>query len=147
MNSQPLSIGQALNFAGSTFKKRYRLFIAILLTFFGAWIVLEIVVIAGQRLGIGLWITAHVAFLLFFAGLEAGFLQLCNALYDGGEPTFADTFKHLDVGPKFLAGQLIYLLIVVVGLALLIIPGLYLAARYALFGFCLAVEKAGVRHS
>src|SRR5690348_2514010 len=125
MGSQSLSISQAINFAWHTFKKRYRLFIAILLTFFGAWVILEVIVIAGQQLGIGLWITAHVAFLLFFAGLEAGFLQLCNALYDGGEPTFADTFRHLDLGPKFLAGQLIYGLIVLVGLVLLIIPGLY----------------------
>lgn len=147
MKTHPLSIRQAISFAWSSFKKRYRLFTTILLTIFGAWVVLEIVVIAGQRLGIWLWIAAHLAFLIFFAGIEVGFLQICNTLYDGGEPTFADTFKCLDLGPKFLVCQIIYFLIVVIGLALLIIPGLYLGARYALFSFCLATGETDLVRS
>lgn len=147
MKRPPLSIRQAISFAWSSFKKRYGLFTAILLTIFGAWVVLEIVVIAGQRFGFWLWLAAHLAFLFFFAGVEVGFIQICNALYDGGEPTFADIFKRLDLGPKFLVAQIIYLLIVVVGLALLIIPGLYFSVRYALFGFCLATGEADLVRS
>lgn len=133
----PLSIGQAFNFAWPIFKKRLGLFAAVLLTIFGAWVALEIVVIAGQRLGIVLWAAAHLAFLVFVAGLEVGFIQICLALREGREPTFADIFAHLALGPKFLAGQILYLLIVVIGLLLLVVPGVYFSVRYALFGFCM----------
>ena len=147
MKRHPISVGQAVNFAWPTFKKRYGLFTAILLTIFGAWVALEIVVIAGQRFGTLVWAAAHLAFLIFFAGIEVGFLQICLALYDGGEPTFADTFRRLAWGPKFLAGQMLYLLMVVVGLVLFVVPGLYLGVRYALFGFCMVTCEADLIHS
>lgn len=141
MKRMSLSIRQAFNFAWPIFKKRFGLFTAVLLTIFGAWVALEIVVIAGQRFGILLWAAAHLAFLVFVAGLEVGFLQICLALGDGREPTFADTFTHLALGPKFLAGQILYLFMVVIGLLLLIVPGVYFSLRYALFGFCMAAGE------
>lgn len=140
----PLSIRQAFNFAWPIFKKRFGLFTAVLLTIFGAWAALEIVVIAGQRFGIVLWAAAHLAFLVFVAGLEVGFLQICLALCDGREPTFADVFTHLALGPKFLAGQILYLLVVVIGLLLLVVPGVYFSVRYALFGFCMAASETNL---
>jgi uncharacterized membrane protein len=137
----PISLRQAFNFAWPILKKRFGLFAAVLLTIFGAWAALEIIVIAGQRFGILLWAAAHLAFLIFAAGVELGLLQVCLALYKGGEPTFAAIFAKLSAGPKFLTGQILYLLMVLVGLALLAVPGVYLGARYALFGFCMAAGE------
>jgi hypothetical protein len=134
--NRPISIRHAFDFAWPIFKKRFGLLTAVLLTILGAWIVLEIVVIAGQRFGILLWTVMHLAFLIFAAGVELGLLQICRALSDGKVPVFADTFAHLPLGPKFLAAQILYLLIVVIGLLLLVVPGVYLGVRYALFGFC-----------
>jgi hypothetical protein len=128
----------AFDFAWPTFKKHFGLLTAVLLTTLAAWVVLEIVVIAGQRFGIVLWAVMHLAFLIFLAGVELGLLQVCRALRDGKVPAFADTFAHLSLGPKFLAAQILYLLLVVIGLLLLIVPGVYLGVRYALFGFCFA---------
>jgi hypothetical protein len=147
VNRNPISISQAVIFAWPAFKKRYVLFATVLLTIFGAWAALEIVVIAGQRFGILLWAVAHLAFLIFFAGIEVGFLQICLALYDGRDPTFADAFMHIALGPKLLAGQMLYLLMVAVGLVLLVVPGVYLGVRYALFGFCMAAGDANLIRS
>jgi len=135
---RPISMRHAFDFAWPTLEKRFGLFTAVLLTILAAWVVLEIVVIAGQRFGIVLWAVMHLAFLIFFAGAELGFLQICRALRDGKDPAFADTFAYLPLGPKFLAAQILYLLLVVIGLLLLVVPGVYLSARYALFGFCFA---------
>jgi hypothetical protein len=143
----PISIRQAFNFAWPIFNKRFSLFTAVLLTVFGAWVALEIIVITGQRFGILLWAGAHLAFLIFVAGIEVGFLQICFALHDGGEPTFADIFRHLALAPKFLAGQVLYLLMVVLGLLLLVVPGVYLSVRYALFGFCMVAGKSNLMRS
>lgn len=147
MKCNPISLRQAFNFAWPIFRRRCGLFTAVLLTIFGAWAALEIVVIASQRFGILLWVVMHLAFLIFVAGIEVGFLQICFSLYDGREPTFADIFTHLALGPKFLAGQMIYLLIVVIGLLLLVLPGLYLSVRYSLFGFCMVAGGTNLRDS
>ncbi len=136
MGTPTLSVNEALRFAWSTFKKRWTLFSAILLTMFGAWVILELVVFAGQRYGIVLWTAAHVAFLITFAGMEAGLPQICLALYDGKEPRFIDAVTQLSLGPKFLVGQVLHILGTVAGLALLVIPGIYFGVRYSLFGFC-----------
>src|SRR6266851_4866425 len=85
-----------------------------------------------------LWAIMHLAFLIFVAGVELGLLQICRALRDGKVPTFADTFARLPLGTKFLAAQILYLLMVVIGLLLLVVPGVYLGVRCALFGFCFA---------
>jgi len=142
-----ISIRQAFKIASPILKKRFGLFTAVLLTLFGAWVALEIVVIAGQRFGILLWAAVHVAFLIFAAGVEVGFLQICLALCDGAKPTYADAFTQLTLGPKFLAGQILYLLMVALGLLLLVVPGVYLSVRYALFGFCMAAGKTDLMRS
>src|SRR5215467_393510 len=144
---RPISVGQAVSFAKSTFKKECALFSAVLLIIFVAWIGLEGIVIAGQGLGILLWTAAHLAFLLFFASLEIGFLQICLGLYDGRKPKIANAFVPWSLGLEFLAGQVLYLIIVVIGTLLLIVPGVYLGVRYALFGLCLADSRAGLVHS
>lgn len=138
MKGDSLSIRQAFNFAWPIFKRRFGLFTSLLITLFGAWLILEIVVIAGQRFGVLLWAVAHLVFLIFAGVVEVGFLRICLALSNGREPQFADAFAHLNLGLKFLAGQILYTLMVVGGLMLLVVPGVYLAVRYALFGFCLA---------
>ncbi len=143
MNRSQLSTGQALAWAWPIFRRLSGLFAAVLLTVAGAWAALEVAVIAGQRLGAWWWAAAHLAFLVFFAGVEAGLLRIGLVLYDGGEPSFADAFGRLALGPKLLAGQVIYLLLVAVGLALLVVPGIYLGVRYALFGFCLVASGSG----
>jgi uncharacterized membrane protein len=53
----------------------------------------------------------------------------------------------LALGPKFLAGQILYLLAVVIGLLLLVIPGVFLGVRYALFGFCMAAGETNLVRS
>lgn len=141
MEHNPISVSQAIHFAWITFQKCYGLFSAVLLTTFAAWVVLEVVVITGQQFGILLWSGAHLAFLLFFASVEIGFLQMCLGLYDGKEPKFADTFAHWSLGLKFLAGQIFFLLLALMGLLFLIVPGVYFGVRYALFGFCMAAGE------
>jgi hypothetical protein len=110
----------------------------------GAWGVLEVVVFTTQRLGIIAWAFAHIAFLLCFAGMEVGLLRVSLALQDGTNPSFADAFKHFKLGAGFLAGQLLYMAMVLAGLVPLIIPGVLIAARFALFGFQDAAGERGV---
>jgi hypothetical protein len=143
----PISLRQAFKLAWPILKERFGLFAAVLLTIFGAWVALEVVVVAGQRFGILLWAVAHAAFLIFAAGIEVGLLAMGLALHDGRAPTFRDAFAHLALGPRFLAAQILYLLMVVIGLAVLVAPGICLGVRYTLFGFCMADGEANLIRS
>lgn len=134
-----ISIRTAVSFAWPTFKIHWRLFLGIMFLVLLAWAALEVVVITGQRFGILLWIAAHLAFLIFFAHLEAGLLRVCLLLRDNGEPAFADAFAvPLWLSTNFLVAEVLYLLIFAIGLALLIVPGIYFGARYAFFCYSLA---------
>jgi len=138
MKSELISVRRALAFAWPAFKNHRRIFLAIILSVLAAWIALEIVVITGQRLGLLLWITAHLAFLIFFACTQVGFLRTCLALRDRREALLADAFAPFSLGIRYLAALALYALMVVVGLALLVVPGIYLGTRYAFFGYYFA---------
>lgn len=133
-----ISVRRAIVFAWSAFKAHWGLFVAILLSEFLAWVALELVVISGQRFGILLWLVAHLAFLIFFASVQVGFLRICLALRDQHEPAFVQAFAALSIGVRFLAALSVYVLIVALGLVLLIWPGIYLGARYVFLGYCFA---------
>ena len=144
LRGRPINLQKALAFAWRACWRRFGLFAMVQLAIFFAWVALEVAVIAGQRLGVVWWAVAHLAFLVFFSGAQLGLLRICLALCDGGEPTLRDAFACLADGPRFLAAQLVYLLLVTAGGALLLLPGLYLAARYAFLGFAIADGEPGL---
>ncbi len=142
-----LSIRKTFDFAWTTFKKHYGLFTGIMLTFFASWVILEVVVIAGQKYGLLLWAIAHLSFFLFFSGLEVGLIQISLALSHEKQVSYSDLFHGLQLGIKFFAAQLIYFLVVLVGLILLIVPGVYFGIQYSFFGFYFVQGTSGPKHS
>jgi hypothetical protein len=113
----------------------------------GAWVVLELVVITTQRFGILAWALAHIAFFLCFADLEVGLLRISLVLQTARNPTVADAFKNFNLSLRFLAGQFLYLALVFFGLVLLVVPGIWLAARFVLFSFHIAAGNNSVVRS
>lgn len=139
-----LRIGPALRFGWSSFRRRPGLFVAIFGTLLLSWAVLEVLVVALQRLGPLVNITLHLLFLAFFSGLKLGFLRLALAAYDGSRPRYRDLFSRLASGPRFLAAGLLYLGAILLGLVLLLLPGIYLGLRLAPFGFLIAELDSAV---
>jgi len=147
MKPNPPSIREAFHFAWKVYKEQFGLFTACMLTFFATWVVLEIIVIAGQRFGVWLWAAAHISFFIVFAGMEVGFIQICLALYDGKQVRYADLFRELRLGVNFFLVQFVYFVIVLVGLALLIVPGVYLGTRFTFYAFSFAEGKPNLKQS
>lgn len=129
------SFHKAFNFAWMTFKKQSSLFIAVMLTFFASWVILEVLVVAGQPLGLLFWAIAHLTFFIVFAGMGLGFVKMCLALYDEQQVHYGELFRELSSGLNFFFVQLIYYTVFLIGLALLIVPGAYLGTMYALHAF------------
>jgi hypothetical protein len=113
-----------------------------MLILFGSWVALELAVVALHRFGIVVWLVLHLAFLLLFSGLLVGYYGIALQAADGKAPNLTDLTALLKRSPTFLLAFCIYSVAVVGGLVLLVVPGIYVAVRYALFGQVLATRPA-----
>jgi hypothetical protein len=147
VDSNPPSIRKAFDFAWIMFKKQLGLFTAIMLTFFTLWVILEVVVVAGQRFGFLLWVVTHLCFFIIFAGMEIGLIQMCLASHDGKQAYYSDVFREIHLGINFLFVQLVYFVMILVGFVLLIVPGAYLGTKHALYAFHFADGHSNLKQS
>jgi uncharacterized membrane protein len=127
--------------AWKAFKSYPRVFLISMLILFGSWAALEVAVVALQRFGVVVWLILHLAFFVFFSGLMVGLHRIAQETVDGKAPKLANLTSLLGRGPTFLLAFCIYSAVVLVGLAFLVVPGIYVAVRYALFGQVLATTS------
>lgn len=127
--------------AWKAFKSYPRVFLISMLILFGSWAALEVAVVALQRFGVVVWLILHLAFFVLFSGLMVGLHRIALETIDGKAPKLADLTAVLGRGPTFLLAFCIYSAVVLVGFAFLVVPGIYVAVRYALFGQVLATTS------
>ena len=147
MRSPNISFRQSIHWAWTQFKDNPTFYIGTVLTFFASWVILELIVIAGQKLGAIFNLAVHITFLIVFSGLQLGFTKICMDIYAGNNPPYMELFNSINQGAKFLIAQLIYLLMFLVGLLLLIVPGLYLAEKFAFFRFDMVEKDSSILDS
>ena len=138
-----------LGFGWSRFKLHWSVFVPCLVVLFGSWVALELAVVAVHRVGLGdnlvgkgLWIALHLAFFVVYSGLVLGLHAMALQVVDGKEPALQMLTSLLNRGPVYLVASALYLLAVTVGLCFLVVPGIYVAVRFALFGQVLAAGPA-----
>lgn len=95
-----------------------------------------------QRL-IGMISVLSVLFSLLYWVLIIGWIRVGLSLYDTGTATFKTFFSMHNLLQALIVGAL-YSALVAVGLALLIIPGLYLAVRYYFAPGFVLDKKSGI---
>jgi hypothetical protein len=115
------------------FKSHVRVFVISMLLLFLSWVLLEVAVIFLHRSGFVVWLVLHLGWLFLFSGMLVGMHVMALKGVDGEIPRVGDLFGSLERGPAYLLALSIYCLAVTGGLALLIVPGIYLAIRYCLF--------------
>lgn len=137
--------------AWQLFTRHWRVLVAAEFVLFALWVILEVTVVAVTRLaaaigwvpaGIAVNVTVHVAFLLIFSGLVVGLHRIALDVVDGGAPTLSTLTHFLKVGPTYLLALALYCLAVFAGTVALVLPGIYLAVRFAFFGQVLAPFSA-----
>ena len=133
--------------AWRAFKSHPRVFIVSTLLLVLSWVALELAVVALYRLGFSVWLLLHLAFFFFSSGLLLGLLRMTQRALDRETPKASDLTALLRRGPSFLLAFSIYSVAVITGLVLLIVPGIYVAVRYALFGHVLAAKSVSAIES
>ena len=125
------------------FKSHSGVFVMSMFLLFLSWVILEIAVISLYRFGFFIWLILHLAWLLLFAGMMVGLHLMALKSVDGAIPRVADLFTSLALGPAYVLALGIYCGAVTIGLAILIVPGIYLAIRYCLFAQIITDKSAG----
>ncbi|MBI3415641.1 MAG: hypothetical protein HY043_10040 [Verrucomicrobia bacterium] len=128
--------------AWKAFKSCWSVFTISMLVLFASWVALELAVFALHRFGIFPWIFLHLAFLLSFSGLMVGLHGMALQSTYGKAPELRHLTCLFARGPNFLLAFCIYTVAVVGGLVILVVPGVYVAVRYALFGQIFASRPA-----
>jgi len=91
------------------------------------------------------WLEFLVGFVSYAVHLllEMGFILVCLKIIDSAKPEFADLIARLDVLWSYIGASLIVAVLVVAGLVLLIVPGIYVGVRFQFFGFFIVDDGIG----
>jgi len=127
--------------AWAAFRANWNVFVLSVFVLLGSWAILEVAVTLVSRWGVLPNLALHVIFLFLFSGLLVGIQSMALKAVRGSTPALRTLTSMLDRGPSFLLALCLYLVAVISGLALLVLPGLYIAVRYALFGYVIASRR------
>jgi hypothetical protein len=129
------TISDALTIGWQHMKRHITLWLLVLLIGLGIMAFDTI----GHQIGIGLFtgVVAIAAGLLFDIGITIISLKIL----DGKKPQIEDVYKHTSFFPDYLIASILYVLIVLGGLLLLIVPGIVWAIKYSLYSFYIVDKK------
>ena len=97
-----------------------------------------------------LWATVVISMISFFIvrlGFGIGFQKLALDIYDKRPVSIYTIFSCFRLIPKMFFATVLYVVIVLVGIVLLVIPGVYLGARFSLFSFYIIDHDASIINS
>ncbi len=134
------TIGEALGWGFRTFFGNIGLFLGIL----GIYI---LTIIIASALGVVLPPIAYFITWVILVGFYIGYTKIRLELYDGKKPEFSTLFRYFWLLPEVIIAGLLFCLLVSVGLALFIIPGIYWASKYGFFYYVIVDKKAGISES
>jgi len=115
-----------------------------MLVLVASWIVLELAAYATQKLGIVPWVGLHIAFLVVFSGLLVGMHRMALDAIDGAPPSLRRLPESIGRGPTMLVAATIHGLGIAAGLALFVVPGIYISSRYSLLPLGVADKRESV---
>jgi len=143
VETQKVDVGEAIRFGWETTKANLNL--VVVLTLVGALasglpsIVAERVVRGSPGLDALLNLIGGIVSLV----VSIGAIRISLRLHDGGSAVVRDLFTA--DGPmiwRYFLATLLYCLVVAVGLALLVVPGIILSVRYAFYGYAIVERNA-----
>lgn len=136
MAAKKFSKREAINFGWATFKNNAVFLLGILL----ASAVIPIIpqLIGGYLPGMGIIFLLISGFLQILVGM--GLIKVTLKFCDNEKAEFADLFSCSSLFLRYLAGSILYAIIVLIGLCLLVVPGVIWAIQFQFFTY-LIVDK------
>lgn len=142
MTTNKFSKKEAIGFGWGVMKNNFWFFVGILLisglvNFIGN---IAEIFLKGKPLSIFLF---QVIGIIFGIIIEMGLIKICLKFYDQKKPKFSELFLQYPLFFKMLFGRILYGLIVILGLILLIIPGIILSIKFYFFEYFIVDKGLG----
>ena len=137
------SIGEAVQFGWNTMKANLGFFIGALIIAFVIQLAPEII---GDVLKEDAPVAAAVAYVISVIVqmvITMGFIRISLRLCDNDRADLADLFTCFPLFFKYLAGSILYALIILGGLILLIVPGIIWAIKFQFFSYFIIDRELG----
>ncbi|MDD3927355.1 MAG: DUF975 family protein [bacterium] len=137
MEGKNFSMGEAVGFGWDKVKSNLGFF-AVLALIYIAYAVLNSFIqkIDDRALSGVLTIASYVVSMI--AGI--GYLKILLKLTDGEKPEYEDLWSHASLFWRYLGGSILFILIVMLGTVLLVVPGIIWAIKYGFVPY-LIVDK------
>jgi uncharacterized membrane protein len=135
MTGRDVPIGAALTFGWETFKKNALFLVGV---YVAVSITVSVIESADEygpvSSGYASFVIGMISFLVYMV-LRLGTIRITLKFKDGVMPEFADLFNRWPLAFSYLAASLLYFLMVMVGLALFVLPGIFIAVRFYFYGY------------
>lgn len=143
---QKFSIQEAFKFGWETFKK-YPVFLigVILVTFVISWVFSAFTNNLSNN-GMEPNLMSSVVYLVGMVVnmvVSMGLAKISITLARGGKPTWEDLYNQYPKIINYFVASLLFGLMVIVGLILLVVPGIYLALKFHLFSYLIVDKNLG----
>jgi uncharacterized membrane protein len=142
-----LRIGDAVNYGWNVYWKNVGTLVVIALVIFAIEVAVGVV---GSAIGGGggMQFLAQVVGNLIGLFLTLGWMRVSIEITRGVRPEVGDLFKARGYGP-FIVASILFYIGLVIGLILLIVPGIVFAVVYGFYGFVIAErgDDAGITES
>ena len=142
MSTKKFSIKEALSFGWNIMKSNFWFFVGLLLIIWSVSLVYGLIDDQIKEQTVLLLIVALVFFVLNII-IAMGAIKIALKFHDGQKGRIADLFSCFRLFSKYLLSSIIYGLIVLVGLILLIIPGIIWAIKFQFFGYFIVDKGLG----
>jgi hypothetical protein len=150
MPATTIRIGEALSYGWRTFIERPLFWIGLMVIYFGlqqvAKAIGEQVQAAFDRepmTALLILVIPAIVYGLVLTRLMLGLFSISLATVDGGRPGFRDLLANGSRFWRFLGANIVFVVAVLVGLLLLVVPGLYLWARDGFYPYAIIDKNAG----
>src|ERR1700756_4222626 len=135
MAAKNFSKGEAIEFGWNTMKSNLGFFIGLLIVVGLIYAVLQTINELTRRNAPVLSIITGIASLVIQIATQMGLIRIALRFCDNEKGEFADLFCCFSLFFKYLLGSILYILIVMVGMVLLIIPGIIWAIEFQFFSY------------
>lgn len=158
MERKHFNIGEAVSWGFKTFLNQIIFFLLVGLAFLGTYLSVSVVStlfmsLMAQRMSEDsplMLVVIGVLFLvisIFFVWLMLGLMKIMLDIYDYGKAEFKTLFSQGHLIAPFMAVSFLFGLLVAIGSAFLIIPGIYLFCRYFFFNYIMVDQNLGILES
>jgi uncharacterized membrane protein len=143
MNKQKFNFRTAIHFGWYTTWKNFLALAAVLLFMTFVNVATESSTKQASLHSLWMYIFITVVSIVIDSTLNMGLIRITLELHDNGRFQAADLFNCIRLIFKYLIGSILYSLLVIIGLVLLVVPGIIWAIKYHFFFYLIVDKKLG----